>query len=161
MLQQIVTRTPFYVWIILGVLVWRGIAASRDRVVPRRQVFVIPAVMAVLALQEIAHRFGLDAMALAPWLAGATLGAAVGWRTAAPLAQAGNGVLQRGSWLPLVLMLAVFFTKYTVAVSCAVQPALAQQAGFAMTASALFGIFNGLFAGRALRALPAPRIVTA
>jgi hypothetical protein len=63
-------------------------------------------------------------------------------------------VLQRGSWLPLALMLATFATKYAVAVACAVRPDLAAGAGFAATVCALYGMFNGLFLGRALRCLP-------
>ncbi|QGZ41908.1 hypothetical protein IP92_04259 [Pseudoduganella flava] len=156
MLQQIVTHTPIYVWLLLAFLVSRGIAASRDRVLPLRRVFVIPAVLLVLSVQDMAHRFGLDAAPVLGWLAGASAATLLAWRATAPaqVDRAAGTVLQRGSWLPLALMLATFVTKYAVAVACAVRPDLAAGAGFAATAGALYGVFNGLFVGRALRCLP-------
>jgi hypothetical protein len=41
-----------------------------------------------------------------------------------------------------------------VAVLCVIRPGLAAQTGFACATCALYGVFNGLFAGRALRCLP-------
>lgn len=163
MLQQIVTHTPIYVWLLLAFLVSRGIAASRDRVLPLRRVFVIPVVLLGLSLQDMAGRFGLDGAALAGWLAGAAAGGLLAWHgtAAAAVDRAAGTVLQRGSWWPLALMLATFMTKYVVAVACVIHPALAQQTGFTLTVCALYGVFNGVFAGRALRCLPRLRAATA
>ncbi|GGY57376.1 DUF6622 family protein [Pseudoduganella albidiflava] len=162
MLQQIVTHTPFHIWLLLGVLVWRGLAASRDRAVTLRQALVLPVVLLALSVQDMANRFGFDGLPAASWLAGTLAAAMLAWRftaqaprVIAPGATAAT-VLQRGSWLPLALMLATFATKYAVAASCAVAPALAGNTVFATTACALYGMFNGLFAGRALRCLPWP-----
>ena len=43
-----------YVWAILAFLVYRGVAASRTRTASLRSLFIIPAVMTVLALLQIA-----------------------------------------------------------------------------------------------------------
>jgi hypothetical protein len=48
-------------------------------------------------------------------------------------------------------MMGIFLTKYVVAVMLAMHPAYAQQAGFAVGISALYGLFSGVFGGRALR----------
>ncbi|HEX8601016.1 MAG TPA: DUF6622 family protein [Pseudoduganella sp.] len=163
MLQQIIAHTPFYVWILLAFLASRGIAASRDSEVPLRRLVMLPAVMAVLSLQDMHGRFGLDGLPMVLWLAGVAAGAFATWRLtlpALPGSTPGN-VLQRGSWLPLVLMMTIFATKYTVAVTCAVRPELAGDATFAGAVCALYGVFNGLFAGRALRSLPLPRALLA
>jgi hypothetical protein len=162
MLQQIVTHTPFHVWLLLGVLVWRGIVASRDRDVPLRQLFVLPAVLLALSVQDMAGRFGFDGLPAASWLAGMLAAAMLAWRLTTPpphghaAGSTSATVPQRGSWLPLALMLATFATKYAVAAACAVSPALAGDSGFATAACALYGVLNGLFAGRALRSLPWP-----
>ena len=69
MLIQILTRTPLYVWAILAFLVYRGMAAMRDRDVEVRKLVMIPAVMLVLSLQDISTKFGLGGWALAAWAA--------------------------------------------------------------------------------------------
>ncbi|GGY13539.1 hypothetical protein GJV26_05610 [Massilia dura] len=159
MLQQIVAHTPIHVWLLLAFLAWRGIAASRDGEVPLRRLAVLPVVMLVLSLQDMAGRFGLHGLPLVLWLAGAGIGMLAAWRITSPAApgSAPGMVLQRGSWLPLALIMAIFAAKYTVAVLCTVRPELATQTGFACATCALYGVFNGLFAGRALRCLPLPR----
>lgn len=159
MLQQIIGHTPLYVWAILAFLVNRGIAASRERTTTLRAAAIIPAVMAGLALQEIARRFGLTPVPVTAWLAGAALGAALAWqfgaRTVVAIDRAAGTVTQRGSWLPLVLMLGVFCCRYALAVASAVAPALQDSVVFAMTASLVLGLLNGLLAGRVLRCLQA------
>ena len=163
MLQQIIAHTPIYVWILLAFLASRGIAASRDSEVPLRRLAILPAVMAVLSLQDMHSRFGLDGLPVVLWLAGAVAGAFAAWRITPPALPGSmpGTVLQRGSWLPLALMMTIFATKYTVAVACAVRPELAGDATFSGAVCALYGVFNGLFAGRALRGLPLPRAMTA
>eukprot|EP01034_Spumella_vulgaris_P000306 gene306-407_t len=70
MLQQILIHTPVYVWIILAILIYRGVAASKDRVVRYRSVFIVPAIMLALGLNGVASGFGLQSPAGAAWLAG-------------------------------------------------------------------------------------------
>ncbi len=160
MLQQIIAHTPVHVWMLLAFLAWRGIAASRDSEVTLRRLAVLPTVMLVLSLQDMHGRFGLVGLPAILWLAGAAAGACAAWRiTPAALPGSVPGTaLQRGSWLPLTLMLVIFTTKYTVAVLCVVHPAMAGDAAFAGTVCTLYGIFNGLLAGRALRSLPLPPV---
>jgi hypothetical protein len=56
-----------------------------------------------------------------------------------------------GSAMPLGLILGIFLTKYFVGVELALQPALARDSSFALQIALLYGVFNGLFAARALR----------
>ena len=53
--------------------------------------------------------------------------------------------------MPLGLILGIFLTKYFVGVELALQPALARDSSFALQIALLYGVFNGLFAARALR----------
>ena len=53
--------------------------------------------------------------------------------------------------MPLALIVGIFLTKYFVGVELAMQPTLARDGTFALQISALYGVFNGLFAARALR----------
>jgi hypothetical protein len=155
MLQQIIVHTPLWVWAILAFLLYRGLLASVDREVALRRVFLIPLIMLVLSLQGMVSAFGADSMALPVWLACTLAATALAWQgvdagSVRPQPQRA-AVLLRGSWMPLALMMGVFCTKYAVGVAMAMQPALKLQATFAVGICALYGVFNGIFIGRALR----------
>jgi hypothetical protein len=164
MLIQILTHTPLYVWAILAFLVYRGMAAMRDRDVEVRKLVMIPAVMLLLSLQDIGTKFGLGGWALAAWAA-----AAAGMALAAGLAGSERiaastvpgHVRLRGSRLPLVMMMAVFFTKYVASVTLAVAPQLRQDTLFACIVCGLFGVFNGWFIGRLVGDMASVRMLPA
>ena len=154
MLLQILTRTPVYVWIILALLVFRGIVASADREMAFGKLLIIPLVMPLLSLQDISVRFGGAAATFAIWAAAALVTAALVWKISAARLSVGTQagkVLVRGSWVPLSAMMAVFVTKYVAIVMLAINPSLKQDILFIAAACALFGIFNGIFFGRLLR----------
>jgi hypothetical protein len=160
MLQQILIHTPVYVWAILAVLVWRGAAALRDREMKVRSLFIVPIIMLVLSLQDVVVKFGANAMPLAAWVAAAAATALLVWKfgrsRTAPAATPGS-VIVRGSWVPLAMMMAVFFTKYAASVLLAILPHARQDALIAAGVCALFGVFNGCFLGRLARDVAAWR----
>lgn len=157
MLNQLISNTPIYVWAILGFLAFRGIKSSVDRELTVRAVVIIPLVMLALSIQGILSGFGDDPLVLAAWLATMTAAAAVSWNMVSDknvriLADRGT-VFYRGSWGPLVMMMAIFVMKYIVNVALHVNPALHTNMQFALISTALFGLFNGLFLGKMLRVL--------
>lgn len=151
MLQQILTHTPVYVWAILAFLIFRGVVASSDREVKFNSLFIIPAVMLVLSLQDLAGKFGLGGLTLTAWAAGAAVSAFLTWKLSGSRValgkQAGN-VMLRGSWIPLALMMAVFGTKYVTAVLLAMNPQARQDTLLVVLVCVLFGVLNGMFVGR-------------
>jgi hypothetical protein len=94
MLQQIITHTPVYVWAILAVLVWRGLAALRERELSVRSLFIVPLVMLALSLQDLVAKFGQSALAFGAWAVAAAATALLVWRfgrsRTAPGAARGN-----------------------------------------------------------------------
>lgn len=151
---QILTHTPLYVWAILAFLVWRGIVELRSRELAPQRLFILPLVMLALSFQDIASRLGIDAGVLAAWSAGCALAGLATWRFARPRITASSQpgrIVVRGSRLPLVLMMAIFATKYATGVALAIQPQLVQQATVMLAIAALYGVFNGVFIGRLAR----------
>lgn len=163
MIAQIISHTPAYVWALLAFLVYRGFLASRDRDMTLTRLAIIPLVMVGLTLSGLNSHGPLGAAAWLVWALGMLAGAAVaaGLVPFAPGQQGRSGrhakvvvnrstgtLVQRGSWVPLVLMLAIFAVRYAVAMAGAVQPALLQHGGFAAAVTILFGVFNGIFIGR-------------
>lgn len=154
MIQQIISHTPVYVWALLAFLVYRGVLATRDRDVAFRKLFIIPAVMVVLSMAAINGHGPLGAGVWGVWLTGLLAGAALTWLAGDEPVVVDRGagtVLQRGSWIPLTMMLTVFVTKYAVAVMSAMHPELQGRIMFVLAVSVLFGLFNGVFVGRLLR----------
>jgi hypothetical protein len=160
MLQQILIHTPVYVWAILAVLVWRGCAALRDREMKVRSLFIVPIIMLVLSLQDVAMKFGSSGSAFAAWATAAAGTTLLVWklgRNRTAPGSAPGSVIVRGSWLPLAMMMAVFFTKYAASVLLAILPHARQDALIAAGVCALFGVFNGCFLGRLARDVAAWR----
>ena len=155
MLQQIFMKTPIWVWPLLAFLIYRGVAASVDREVGLKRLFIIPAVMLALSIQGIASAFGADMAAAPVWLAGMLAGTAIAWylfdeRSVTPHPEKGS-VAVRGSWSQMVLIMGIFMTKYAVNASLAMSPDLKQHLAFVATVCALYGVFNGVFIGQLLR----------
>jgi len=153
MIGHIISHTPTYVWALLAFLVYRGVLASRDREVALGKLAIIPVVMVGLSLSSLSKQGALGAAVWAVWLCGMLAGAALVFRSKEAIAvnRSAGTVCQRGSWAPLGLMLAIFATRYLVAVGTALQPALAHNLPFAVGATLLFGVFNGVFLGRLAR----------
>lgn len=155
MLEQVITKTPVWVWPLLGFLIYRGVVASMDREVGLKKLFIIPAVMLVLSLQGIATAFGAQVAAAPVWLAFTFAGAMLAWHFF------GSGVISvhpergsvgvRGGWSTMALIMGIFITKYAVNASLSIHPELKQQLVFVATVCALYGVFNGIFIGQLAR----------
>ena len=158
MIQQIVSHTPVYVWALLAFLVYRGVQAAKDREVSLSKLFIIPVVMLLISLAGMNGHGPLGAGVWVMWFTGMLAAVLVTWiagKGEIVVNRAAGTVLQRGSWAPLALMIAIFVTKYTVAVLSAMHPELQRQMLFVVAVSGLFGVFNGVFIGRLLRCVAA------
>lgn len=151
MLQQIISHTPVYVWALLAFLLYRGYLAASDREVGLRNLFIIPAVMLFLSVSSMDQRFGESPLVWTCWLAGVAASAVLAWglmRGPISVNRDAGTVLQRGSLVPLALMLSIFVTKYAIAVLLAINPAAGRNSAVAVAICTLFGVFNGIFLGR-------------
>jgi len=135
-LIQIVTHTPYWVWGLLAALVGLGASQLCDRTASLRRTLLMPVGMAIFSVAGVVSAFG-----------GAGQTAAQAISTAA----SSRSFHVPGSAMPLALIIGIFLTKYFVGAELALQPSLARDGAFALQISALYGVFNGLFAARALR----------
>ncbi|MFY3383690.1 DUF6622 family protein [Paracidovorax sp. MALMAid1276] len=160
MLGAIIQRTPTWVWGLLAGLLWLGASQLRARQVGLVRTMMTPLAMTALSVYGVASAFGpagQAAAAMGSWFVSATALAALAlWFQ--PMPPAGTQYLPQtrrfcmpGSAMPLALILGIFLTKYFVGVELALQPTLAASSEFALQIGTLYGVFNGLFAARALR----------
>jgi hypothetical protein len=156
MVMQILKHTPIWVFGLFFLLLYLGCAQSKTRAVSKRRLFIVPLAMVCFSVYGVRSAFGGNPLAFASWGAAIVLTLFLNRTTKQPkgvtYASDTNAVRIPGSLLPLVLMLAIFFTRYAVAASLAMKTSLRDAALFVVTASLLYGFFGGLFAARALHA---------
>lgn len=149
---SVLQHTPVWVWGLLALLIALGLRQRRTHDLSPARATLPPLAMLLLALAGVLGTFG-SAAALLAWAA-VTVGVAAAWTgRAAPNARwlpAEQRFRLPGSWLPLGLMMGIFITKFAVGVGIALHPALARSTAFALGVSALYGMFSGIFAARAL-----------
>lgn len=154
MIATTLQHTPTWVFALLAALVALGVSMSFPRTVSLRRSLMLPLALLALSLMGVASAFGSQPLALPAWAAG--LGAALlalqgRVDTSAVRFSADTRRFQvPGSWVPLALMLGLFSLKFGVGVALATHPELRQSTGFAVGASAVYGVFSGVFLGRAL-----------
>jgi hypothetical protein len=155
MILQILQRTPPWVFALFAVLLVLGVLQSRPRAIGRTRVAMMPAIFLPLSLWGVWNAFGPEPLAFGAWLA--AVGTAVllnrYFRVPRQVSYAPDTRLFRvaGSWVPLAMMMAIFFTRYAIAVATAMQPALKTMPSFAAAVGFAYGLMSGSFLARALR----------
>ncbi|MBK1616041.1 hypothetical protein CKO44_21540 [Rubrivivax gelatinosus] len=153
MFLDILQHTPRWVFVLLALLVWLGLRASRPHSASLRRCVAAPLALAVVSLLGSIDAFGARPLALLAWAL--ALAAAVGLQqrrvdTSRVQFSAETGRFELpGSWLPLVLMLAIFAVKFAAGVTLALRPDSRQWLPFVLGISAAYGMFSGIFLGRA------------
>ncbi|MGQ4878972.1 DUF6622 family protein [Billgrantia sp. LNSP4103-1] len=154
MLIEIIRNTPRWVFLLFIVLLVTGYRQSKDRTASRHSIAILPAVFILLALYGVVSAFGTDPAGLALWALGVACSVLLHLKLMVPRGVRYSPAQQTfhlpGSWQPLVIMLAIFFAKYTVEVIRARQLPMADTSMFTATVSLFYGLFSGVFLGRAL-----------
>ena len=154
-LIQILHGTPIWVYFLFLGLIALGYLQSKPRDVAPAMVAILPVTLGVFSLTRVLAVFGPAPLALAAWAAGTAaallLNRALKQPAGARWSEATGAFHVPGSWVPLALMMAVFFARYALAVSLVMTPWLVHSVGFAIAASFGFGLLSGIFLARALR----------
>jgi hypothetical protein len=157
MILQILQRTPPWVFVLFAALLVLGVLQSRPRELGATRVAVLPAIFLAWSLFGVWSAFGLEPLAFGGWLCG--IGAALLINRLARLPRNvsysadTNRFRVEGSWIPLAMMMAIFFTRYVIAVATAMQPALKTVPTFIAAVGFAYGLISGSFLARALRVL--------
>ncbi|HXD39002.1 MAG TPA: DUF6622 family protein [Ramlibacter sp.] len=158
MLGTVLKNTPLWVGGLFAALIALGLSQVRSRTAGLARVTVVPAVMTTLSLLGTVSTFGgspLIGSVLLAWLAAAAASLAIIATMAAPAGTLYDAATRKfhqpGSWVPMLLILGIFLTKYIGGVDLAMQPGLARDAQYTLTTAVLYGLFSGIFIGRAAR----------
>jgi hypothetical protein len=158
MIGAILRGTPVWVWVLLAALLSIGFSQTRDREASLARVSVMPLVMTAFSIYGTVSAFGKSNMfgyTMMAWmLAAAATFAFVAMR---PVARgtvyhpATRTFALPGTWMTLGLIAAIFLTRYFVNIDIAINPALARDGQYTLVVGTLFGVFSGMFIGRAAR----------
>lgn len=151
---EILKRTPPWVFLLFFVLLALGYVQSKDRKVSRRNISILPIVMVGLSFYGVLSAFGLAPVAVVCWALGVAITVSLGVKLAGPRGVTWSMEAQvfsvPGSWLPLTLMMAIFFTKYAVGVAVARRLPVVGEPIFVSLVSLCYGLLSGVFLARAI-----------
>jgi hypothetical protein len=151
---QILSHTPVWVFVLFFVLLVFGLMQTRTRTVRKIPALLFPAGMIALSLAGINSSFGLGPVPLASWAIALTIAAFVGYalfRDERVRYDATEGKLFiPGSWVPLAVIMAIFFAKYIYAVMRAFDAGVISAPLFVVVLSSVYGLLSGYFGARAL-----------
>ncbi|MDN3919870.1 hypothetical protein QWJ38_06200 [Pelomonas sp. PFR6] len=151
-ISTILAHIPVWVWAILAFILVMGLIQSRDRLMSRPRLLLLPLAWAAFGLWGIDSAFGARALPLLAWAAGLAASLALlkgaGWPQGVRYQPETGHFFVPGSWLPLTLMLAIFAAKFALGMALALRPELAGLAPVAAGFSLLFGAISGAFLAR-------------
>lgn len=154
MIGQILSNTPLWVFGLFVALLVFGLMQTRTRSVGKIAALLLPGGMIALSLAGIQSSFGLRPVPLAAWAVALAIAAAVGYaafRDRRVTYDATEGkFFVPGSWVPLAVIMAIFFAKYAYAVMHALGAGVLSAPWFVVALSAVYGLLSGYFAARAL-----------
>lgn len=155
MLVQILKHTPPWVFGLFLGLACIGYVQSRTRLVSRRRLAVLPVAMLCLSFFGVWSSFQAHLPALVSWTCALLVVVASGHVMTPPrrVSYSSESKLFTvpGSWIPLALMMCIFFTKYAAAVTRAVDPGASDSVALVTFTCTIYGLCSGAFLARALR----------
>tara|TARA_R110000744_G_scaffold243020_1_gene360031 strand:+ start:75 stop:572 length:498 start_codon:yes stop_codon:yes gene_type:complete len=151
-LSALISHTPIWVFVVFFILLFLGFIQTKVRVVAVKTVFILPVAMIMFSFFGVYAVFGLSFLALSLWAMGLVTTLVIGLKLDYPKlvsfdAQC-NKLTIPGSWVPLVFMMAIFFTKYFVGFAVARELPIVNEDLFMVLLSLLYGAFSGVFLSR-------------
>ncbi len=154
LLGNIFSHTPVWVWVILALLIFLGVQASRPRTVRLLRILITPAVFIVWGIVSLTTKHEITGLLVGDWLVLGLIGFGIAMalvRFPALRADRQRQIVHLpGSFLPLTRNVVIFVVKYALAVGAAiaasgVAPGAAD--GIALADVAVSGLCVGYFIG--------------
>jgi uncharacterized membrane protein len=162
----IVHGTPIWVWVLLVVLLSRGFKALNSGTAPLARLAMLPLIFAGGGIAHLVSNPLAGWSAVITWMTASLVGIAGGVFIASrsrfivdPIART---VMLPGSPLPLLMMIAIFITKFWLGFEMANVTNASSLGNYVLIGAAVSGVVAGVFTGRFItywRAMSARRVV--
>lgn len=145
---DIISHTPFWVWILFVFLIMRGYAALSEREMNVSQLFILPLLFLVWGIWGLKEEFNFNIVSLTGMSIGLAFGILAGWKLWENQPRLKNKphsekIIRAGTPLTLIFIIIAFGSKYCLLVWLSLHPAMHHTVPF----SALFGVITGLVDG--------------
>ena len=148
---QIIAKIPLFVWPLFILLLWAGLRARKSNPVPLIVLIAMPTFFFTWSLFSFLGNYGHDLTAILLWILCLGIGFAVGFAHMQSLELRFDKykVEMEGSWIPLMLSMSIFTSKFSVGMLRALRPDLSESLG--LLGLELFAILIvGIFGGRGI-----------
>lgn len=120
--MAVIAHAPVWVWVLLVILVLRGIKALQPRTMSLGRLLLLPVIFLVWGGYALAVETSMSGAALGAGVIGLLLGGVIGWccwRYSPALVAANEPgcVIRAGSVLPLIFIVAAFVSRFAMAAS--------------------------------------------
>ena len=144
----------YSIFALFFVLLTLGMIQTKERNIHLKSVFILPIAMLTLSLYGVVSAFSVSFSPMLCWFVGVILAIILGLIIDMPqnvtFSKENCSFKIPGSWLPMFLIMGIFFIKYAVGVSFARHLSILNNDIFIIAVSLLYGSFSGLFLSRSL-----------
>ncbi|MEZ2369409.1 MULTISPECIES: hypothetical protein [Bacillus] len=150
MIKEVLIRTPLWVWILLFILIKRGIAISQERPINLSKMFLVPVIFMMWGLEKIINKFSHLGYCLISYTIFILPGILIGYllyKKYQIYFKQETVIFRKKCYLPLIIILINFFVKYLLNVTLEVSSSSYDDIAFNVMYSAISGLSVGLFFG--------------
>ncbi|MGA5673923.1 hypothetical protein ACPCKQ_18555 [Bacillus bombysepticus] len=150
MIKEVLIRTPLWVWILLFILIKRGIAISQERPINLSKMFLVPVIFMMWGLEKIINKFSHLGYCLISYTIFILSGILIGYllyKKYQIYFKQDTVIFRKKCYLPLIIILINFFVKYLLNVTLEVSSSFYDDIAFNVMYSAISGLSVGLFFG--------------
>ena len=148
---QIISGTPWWVWVIFIYVLIKGYQVTKDRIISLYKMMIVPIIFILLTLHTL-FSLPMDFGKLVILGMAGIFGIGAGFweisRLFLVVDKKQKLIKTPGSFIPLILILAVFGSKYYFGYQLAIDPSIAHNFFFAAAFLIISGLCTGIFVGR-------------
>lgn len=153
-LYQTAINTPWWVYLLLILLIKIGINSAKTSVVPLKKLVVAPLVFTIMAVETLVNNLTLTLPVIALFAITLLLGILLGWlqvtKQALTFDRSKLLIKLPGTWSVMALIIIIFATKYYFGYELSVDPEIVKNSYFEIAFIGVTAICTGLFIGKFL-----------
>lgn len=149
MILDLLSSTPLYVYWIFFSFLFVGIIQTKKREQGITKALAIPFVLIFFSIYAFIQDFGIDTLSLFSWIGGMVfvviMNTFIKSQNNVKYSSSNKVFIIDGSYLPLFMMMLLFFTKYSVTALNISGSSVIGTSFYIILACLLYGIFTGMY----------------
>lgn len=149
---QALTHTPWWVYLILLMVVHASVRALKPHKIPLRKLFFLPVIFAFFSVHTLVTHFSITLFSVGTFSVAHAIGIFIGCLQVSRISfryDKKNKLFEMpGTWTTLINISIIFATKYYFGFEIAEDPKLLENTHFELALLGVNGITTGMFLGR-------------